>query len=333
MSAWQASDAVPISQLGEEEWAGYSPKSGRNAALMRHRAAIGAEKDRWRIGVELRQEAWLSTDRATLDAVFLYQHKQKPMPPASYVLQGRYFSWLAQGLRIGRTLDGPTVAGRAATIELSGAIYGKQRLRERSVSGSLTYPQAETYAFAATHADANSRMTYPFMGEAPSATGAGLSVAVTVPLADEWTLRVQADDIASRLHWKNMPVNTESMSSNVTSYDEKGYVNYRPLLSGRKRQLVQTFVIPRYTAAAFDYRRGNWGAALQVARYAGQTIPTLSLSHRFGWVTLRGNVETRFHTAGIGVDAGNFRILLQSDSLDLDQATARSLQLHYHLSF
>jgi hypothetical protein len=332
ISAWQASDAVPLSQV-EDAWTGYSPRSGRNTFFMRNRVAAGVEKNRWRLGLEMRQDAYFTSDRETLDALYLYQQRQKPAPPVSYALQAQYFSWRAQGLRVGRTLDGPRIAGRATTIELSGAVYGKQRLRERSVTGTLTYPQTGTYGFDASHADANSRMTYPFMGAAPSASGASLSVAATVPLADAWTLRAQADDIASRLRWKNLPVNTESLSSNVTSYDEDGYVTYRPLLSGRKRQVDRSFAIPRYTAAALDYRYENWGATVHVARYAGETIPTLSLSHRFGWLTVRGNVETRFDTAGIGLEAGNFRFLLQSDSVNLGEAKAGSLQLHYHHSF
>lgn len=332
VSVWQASDAVPISQI-DSEWTAYAPRAGRNVALMRSRAAAGVEKNRWRLGLEWRQDAWLSTDRASLDAFYMYQQKRKPTPPASFALQGQFFSWQAQGLRIGRSFDGPRIAGRTSIIELSGAVYGRQRLRERSVSGTLTYPQAETYGFAASHIDANSRMTYPFMGEAPSASGAGLSLAATLPLFEAWTLRLRADDLASRLRWKNLPVNTETLSSDVTSYDANGYVNYAPMLSGRKRQLDRTFRIPRYTSAALDYASGNWGAGVQVARYAGETIPSFSLSRQVGWLTLRANVETRFDSAGIGVEAGNFRLLLQSDAFRLNQAKTRSLQLHYHVEF
>lgn len=332
ISAWQASDAVPISQI-EDEWTAYSPRAGRNTALMRTRVAAGVEKNRWRLGLELRQDAWLSTDRESLDAYYMYQQKRKPAPPASFALQARYFSWQAQGLRVGYSFDSLRINGRASSIAISGAVYGKQRLRERSVAGTLTYPRAETYGFAASHVDANSRMVYPFMGEAPSATGAGLSLAATVPLADAWTLRLQADDLASRLRWKNLPVNTESLASDVSSYDENGYVNYQPMLSGRKRQVERSFRIPRYTAAALDYRYQDWGAGVQVVRYGGETIPTLSLSRRFGWLTLHGNVETRFDSAGIGAEAGNFRFLLQSDTVNLDKAKTRSLQLHYHVVF
>jgi hypothetical protein len=152
-------------------------------------------------------------DRETLDAYHLYQGKQKPAPQASFALQAQYFSWRAQGLRIGRTFDGPRIAGRPSTIELSGAVYGKQRLRERSVSGTLNYMQTDTYGF------------------------------------------------------------------------------------------------PRYTAAPLDYRDQDWSAGVQVVRYVDETIPTLSLSRRLGGLTLLGNVETRFKSAGIGLAAGNFRLM------------------------
>lgn len=332
LSIWQASDAVPISQL-DDQWTTYSPRAGRNTFLMHSRVDAGVQKNRWRLGLALRQDAWLSTDRESLDAFFMYQQKRKPAPTASFALQGQYFSWQALGLRAGYTFDGPRIAGRPSSIEVEGAVYGRQRLRERSVSGTLTYPQAGTYEFAATHIDANSGMTYPFMGDAPSASGAGLSLAATLPLADAWTLRLQAADLASRLRWKNLPVNTETLSSDVTSYDENGYVNYRPLLSGRRRQEGSSFRIPRYTAAALDYRSGNWGAGVQVARYAGETIPTFSLSRQVGWLTLRTHVETRFDSAGIGVEVGNFRLMLQFDAFRLDEAKTRSLQLHYHVGF
>jgi hypothetical protein len=332
LSIWQASDPVPIRQI-DDDWTAYSPRAGRNAALMRNRVSAGVGKGRWRLGAELRQDAWLGADRESLDAYTLYQQKRKPAPPASFALRAQYFSWKAQGLRAGYTFDGPRFGTRTGTVEISGAVYGKQRLREQSVDGVLTYARDGSYGFDATHVDVNDRMIYPFMGDAPSASGASLSVGATLPLLDAWTLRLQADDVASRLRWKNLPVNTETLKSNVTSYDADGYLNFAPMLSGRKQQVERSVRIPRYTAAALDYRSGDWGAGVQVARYAGVTVPTFSVSRRFGWLTLRANVETRFDSAGIGIEAGNFRFMLQSDAWKLAEAKTRSLQLHYHLDF
>jgi hypothetical protein len=332
LAVWQASDAVPIDQL-DGDWSTYSPRAGRNTALMRNRVAAGVEKNRWRLGLEWRQDARLSTDRESLDAFYLYQQRREPAPPASFALHGQYFSWQALGLRGGYTFDGPRIGGRTSSIALSAAVYGRQQLRERSIDGVLNYPRAGSYGFAASHVDTNSRMRYPFMGDAPSASGASLSLAAALPLSDAWKLHLQADDFASRLRWKNLPVNTESLRSEVTSFDENGYVNFGPMLSGRKRQVDRSVRIPRYTAAALDYWNGNWGTGMQLVRYAGETVPTFSLSRRIGPLTLRANVETRFDSAGLSVEAGNFRLMLQADAIKLDEAKARSLQLHYHVEF
>ncbi len=299
---------------------------------MRNRVAAGVGKERWRLGLELRQDAFLTTDRASLDAYYPVPAEEKAGAARQLRAAGTLF-FLAGAGTAPRAIPSTARASVAerASIALSGAVYGKQRLRERSVQGTLTYRKPIPMVLQRTHSDANSRMTYPFMGDAPGASGAGLSLAATLPLAPAWTLRVQADDLASRLRWKNLPVNTESLASDVTSYDENGYVNYAPLLSGRKQQVDRSFRIPRYTAAVLDYRNGDWGAGVQVARYAGETMPTLSLSRRVGWLTLLGNVETRFDSAGIGIEAGNLRLMLQSDRFKLDEAKARSLQLHYHV--
>jgi hypothetical protein len=332
VSVWQASDAVPISQI-DGAWTDYSPRAGRNTALMRASAAIGVARNRWRLGVEYRQDAYLITDRASTDAYVKYQRKDKPDAPASFPLQARYFSWRAQGVRLGYVFDGPRFGNRDSTIELSAAGYGKQRLRERSVNGVLAYAPDGSYGATASHVDADSRMTYPFMGDEPSASGASLSLAATLPLLDAWTLRVQADDLASRLRWKNLPINTETLNTASSSYDANGYINYAPMLRGRKQQIERDFRIPRYTAASLAYRYQDWEAEVQMARYAGETIPTLSLSRRFGWVTVRANVETRFDSAGLAIEAGNFRLMLQSDAWNLSQAKTRAVQLQYHLDF
>lgn len=328
----QASDAVPIGQI-DGAWTDYSPRAGRNTALMRARAAAGVERNGWRLGVELRQDAYLITDRASLDAYVMFQRRQKPTAPASFPLQARYFNWRAQGLRLGYTFDGPRFGERASAIDVSAAVYGRQRLRERSVSGTLTYGQDGTYGATASHVDADSRMIYPFMGDAPTASGASLSLGAMLPLSDAWTLRLRADDLASRLRWKNLPRNTETLNTASTSYDANGYINYAPMLSGRKQQIERDFDIPRYNAASLAYRYQDWETSLQLARYAGETMPTLSLARRFGWLTLRANVETRFGSGGFGVEAGNFRLALQSDAWNLSEAKARSLQLQYHVDF
>ena len=332
IAAWQASDAAPISQL-TGDWHAYAPRKGRNTFLMRSKAAVGFEKNGWRIGLELRQDALATTDRASLDVYQLFQQDREPVAPARFTLQGRYFSWLARGLRVSYRFDGLRIAGRPVSMELGAAVYGKQRLRERSIEGTLSFPETGAYAAVAVHRDADNRMVYPFMGNAPGASGAGLSLAATLPLGQAWSLGVRADDFASRLRWTDLPVSTDSLDTDAATFDQNGHVSYRPMLSGRKRQQDLTFRIPRYTSVALDYHYRDWRAGIQVARYAGETIPAFSLSRRLGRLTLHADIETRFDSAGFGLDAGNLRMMLRSDSFRMDRAKTRALTLQYRHAF
>ncbi|MBK4737871.1 hypothetical protein [Noviherbaspirillum pedocola] len=330
---WRAYDAFPFSQL-EGDWSkNYSPRNGRNTFFQRDHAAFGVAKDGWRLGWEFRQDAILQADRATLDAVRLYRERQRPTGPVTVPLQADYTALQAQGIRVGREFMGPTIAGRPSRIDISGAFYTGQKYREVNVSGSVSYSQADTYSFNASHHDADTGATFPFMNGDTNAKGASLSIGATLPLTQRLTLQVQADDIYSGLRWTKLPVTDETANSNVTSYDSNGYVNYRPLLSGKNQQVDRDISFPRYTAATLSYDLDKWGMSAQVARYADVYIPTFSVSRRFGATTVKLNAETRFNAIGIGVDSGYFHFLAQTDTLNLSKSKSQRISLSFALPF
>jgi hypothetical protein len=64
LDMWRASGAIPISEI-ESDWStGFKPRNGRNAALMRNRAAIGVMKDQWKLEYKFRQQASAIQDAA-----------------------------------------------------------------------------------------------------------------------------------------------------------------------------------------------------------------------------------------------------------------------------
>lgn len=332
---WRAYDAFPVSQF-DRDWSGYSPRQGRNTFFQRDHAIIGVARNGWRIGWEFRQDAVLHADRATLDAVHLYRNRAHPDQPASFAVQADYAAMQSAGLRVGRAFAGPTLAGRPVRIDISGAVYTGQKYRAVGASGLVTYAPANTYGFDVAHHDANTQATFPFMDMDRGgihAKGASLSIGAAVPLAARWTVQIQADDLLSHMRWKGLPVTDESIGSNVTSYDDNGYLNYRPLLSGRNRQVDRTVSIPRRTEATLAYDDGQWELAAQLTHYAGINIPTLSVAHHFAALTLRANVETRFDTVGIGLDSGFFHVLVQADRLNLGKSKAQRTYLYYALPF
>lgn len=332
---WRASDPIPIAEF-ESDWRkGFSPRDGRNVALMRNRAAAGAESDQWRIGYEIRQEATLVTDRATLEAVRLYKQHQDPAEPGVFPIKVRYRNWSAQGLRIGRTLEGPAIAGRPVRTMVSAAWYSGSgaRYRRDDVSGNVRYLGGGDYAFSASEVDIDSRAQLPFLNATPEASGISISVAAEVPLSEAWTVNVKVDDLWSRMRWRNLPVTRQTINSDVAGVDAGGFLNYRPLLSGRNQQVDTSIPLPRYGAAELSYRTGVWRYAVQAERYASVTIPTLSARRHFSWGDVTARIETRFHTFGLGYAFGNFHLLLQTDSLKQDKANAQAIQLSYSRSF
>ena len=50
-------------------------------------------------------------------------------------------------------------------------------------------------------------------------------------------------------------------------------------------------------------------------------------------LVVEASAAPRFDSARIGLEAGNFRFMLQSDTFRLDEAKTRSLQLHYDVVF
>ena len=51
------------------------------------------------------------------------------------------------------------------------------------------------------------------------------------------------------------------------------------------------------------------------------------------WFAVSGSIETRVKTLGLGFERGNFHILLQSDSLHLQEAEAVGLDIGYRYIF
>ncbi|MDM0053563.1 hypothetical protein [Variovorax sp. J22R115] len=332
---WRASDAIPISEF-ENDWSnGFSPRRGRNVALMRNLAAAGVESNDWRIAYELRQQAAVDSDRETLEVVRMYKQRQPPADSATFHVHAAYTNWSAQGLRVGHFFDFSGIAGSPLRLYVSGAGYTAQpRYRQEEVSGTVSYLSSGSYAFNATQTDFNSRGEFPFMKPInATATGVSVSMAADVLLSDALFLKVKIDDLWSRMRWSNLPVTRRTINSDVSGTDNEGFVNYRPLLSGRNQQVDASFPIMRYGAASLSYRTNAWQYGVQVERFAGVTVPTLYVSRDTGWGVVSFMIETRFQTVGFGFDYGNFHLSLQTDTLNPDRAKAQKVQLSYVWAF
>jgi hypothetical protein len=301
-----------------------SARRGTGTAV---RLASVCRKDQWRIGWEFRQEKTLSTDRQTLELVRLYKQRLTPSGPTTNAVDVRFGAWSAQGPRLGRWFGPAAGGGWLPRVNLSGAVYTGAVLRESAVSGTVAYTPTDQYVFNARRTESNSRYRYPFMQDAPGASGASVSMAMEWRPSDAFALGLTIDDLWSTMRRRNLPRKEEQINSAVTQYDQQGYVNYSPLLNGTNRQVSGNGALARSGAASASYDFGALSVATRIERIAGITIPTLALGHQFGWGKLTTSIETRFRTIGVGIETEHVHLALQADSLRLGQAKAFGLAL------
>ncbi|MDC8757649.1 hypothetical protein [Janthinobacterium fluminis] len=330
---WEAHDGVPIKQFDKDWSQGFSPRAGRNVMFQRNRVEAGVERGPWRLAWEYRQEAVLSTNRDTLELVHLYKQRIRPAAPAAFDVHASMDGWAAQGLRASRWFALPGQAAGGPRLNLALALYARPRLRENSVDGTAAGGGGDDYSFSAVQNDVNSRFRYPFMGQSPGGSGVSTALTLDWPLGQASRFTLNVDDLWSRMRWTNLPQTRQTADSAVASYDAQGYINYRPLLNGRNSQISKSTALRRTAAATLAGGFGDWGAALQIERYAGVTIPTFTGSRRFAWGTLSASVDTRFKTFGVGVERGDFHVALQADTLNPNRAKALGLNLGYRHPF
>ena len=329
---WAVYDAIPVREFDSDWSVGYAPRAGRNLFLQRNRAEFGVEKDGWRVGIEYRQEGTLDAGRDTLEFYRLYKQRLRPDSARDFNLDAQFKSWSAAGLRVARTFPLDEAAG--PLLMVSGALYANPRNRDIDVTGNVNYRPADVYGFNAQYQESDTRYRYPFMPE-PSQTSSGASVSLALqwPLSERFTANLALNDIWSRMRWSNLPAVRKSISSDVTSYDKDGYVNYQPLLSGQNSQIEKTGTIGASGTASLSYRLDQWTMTAGLDRIEAVTIPAIAVTYQSSWGAFTTSYETRFHTLGVGYDHGPFRLHLRANRWPLDGASAIGLDAGVHYAF
>ena len=329
----QQYDGIAIRRFDGDWSRGFAPHAGRNLLFQRNRAAAGLEKDGWRVGYEFRQEAFLATDRQTMDFIALVKQHVRPDVATSYNLQAHLQSWRASGLQVGRLFHLPAFASRPTLLDVSVSLYGAPVYRDNRVAGTVDYTPPQTFGANLIQRDANSRGDFPFRAGSTSGNGASISAAIKVAVTDAIEARLRIDDLFSRLRLTGLPVTVQRANTAAAQFDSRNFVSFQPVLSGMNTQEDITTALPRYASAALDYTDGAWSGQLQLDRYAGVSMPQAGLSHQFSWGKVTGSYLMRYQAIGLAYEYGQFRIGAQTDALHASRANAINFQTSYSHRF
>jgi hypothetical protein len=344
---FSAVDATPVRALSGD-WARYQPREGRNHALQSARLELSAAYQRWEVAATARSDILIDGSRGAFDVVHAYKQRSTPADGSRFSVDAQQRGVVWAGLRgahswaLGSAAAVPTWQLTAALSLLS-----VRRVQHTDAQGEVVYSDLAGYNFNAQTLRLDSHKDFGG-GAAPNATGTGL----TSDLGLLWQpsgrafINLSVVDLASRLRLNQVATESAAMSSAVFGVDERGYLDYKPLVNGRYSSRDLRLQLARKWSLTAGWRldgiggggggRFGDGAVLGARweRVGGLDLPALWLTWPVlpGW-TLQLDAESRFRSLGIGVATRHASLLLRSRSLAVGESSALGWQASLHWPF
>ena len=218
-----------------------------------------------------------------------------------------------------------------------------RRVQLAEVQGAVTYSHAAGYGFDAHTQRSDSFKQFGGYGEARS-TGRGFTTDFGLLWQPSAALFVNlsAVDVVSRLRVQNLSTETTSLSSATRSTDARGYLNYKPLATGRYSAGDLRLQLARKWSATAGWRldrrsadEPDWldGAVLGLRweHIDGLDLPALWATWPLatGWA-LQLDAESRFRSVGVGLASPFASLLLRTRSLPAGGSSALGWQATLH---
>lgn len=279
---------LPVLALDRSDWPSYrSGESIDSNAWRSIRAELNATHSTgWRMAALVRTEAWIGANADGVTAAALEATRTDPEVARSYTPEIQALGWLGAGIMLGTPWLKVDQAGRWQW-QVGGELLQLRQLRTAELSGTVSYQGGGAYEFDLRSQRANTKISGPYLAKSgASGVGATLSLALQGQPAPGWHVQLRADDLASRLYWADLATDTNALNSQVTSRTPDGYLEYGPLLKGKKELLQTTRQIGV-----------NWQARLAWAAFE-------SLGHQ-GAATLRASRKAGINQVWVGWDSGN----------------------------
>lgn len=346
-----AVDATAVRGL-DDDWARYHPRSGRNHALQVARIELSAARGPWEVAATARSDILLHGSRGAFDVVQAYKQRATPADGSRFTVDAQQHGVVWAGLRGARSW---ALGGDAAlpSWQLTAAlsVLSVRRVQQTDAQGEVQYSAQTGYDFNARTLRTDNHKDFGGWGER-NTTGRG----VTTDLGLLWQpserafVNLSVVDLASRLTVDQVPTEAATLSSAVFGVDDRGYLDYKPLVNGRYSASDLRPQLARKWSLAAGWRLdggGGSGAAAGIAGIAdgavlgarwehvdGLDLPALWLTWPVlpGW-TLQLDAETRFRSMGIGMATRHASLLLRSRSLPVGGSSALGWQASLHWPF
>ncbi|AGX88543.1 hypothetical protein [Candidatus Symbiobacter mobilis] len=227
---------VPVLALDRDDWATYLHAMGQSGrALRRIEAHAGAiHPSGWGLAAVARSQTWLEANADAVALAAMESRHSLPEAPRRFALWARSEAWDGRGLR-GVTpwfalADSHTWRWQASVDWLR-----LHKLKVRSVEGDIAYEGSTAYDARLRMYRADRNVTGRFLPPSGEVgTGASLSLALQGTPWPGWRVDLRAQDVASRLRWKQLATDERIIDSQIAIRAEDGTLDYAPVIRGKK---------------------------------------------------------------------------------------------------
>lgn len=148
---------------------------------------------------------------------------------------------------------------------------------------------------------------------------------------DQWKVSARVEDLLARIRWQDAPYTEAVASTDQKSFDENGYAEFAPLLSGREgyRSSFMQDLDARYYGSV-EYRRNDWLVSARGQYQFGYGYFGLGVGRRFdNDVNVTGLWWPEYEQFGIEASRGKWAGYVVVDQIKWEKVQALTMGISY----
>lgn len=332
MKGFGADDAVPLEAIFlNKGWNGPFSPHDTNHLDMFWNSDVGVSYKTWRLAAIYRGELFLQANRDAIELLRMIELKQNLPVGKTFNVNLNARGFAAEGLEVSKGFDLSPLGIKGLSIGVTARYLKGQMIQQGSLTGTVVPQTAKSYDFnlfldyVYNHNYIYNRPdTVPGTGDGYS-FDIGLKYVLNPSLSGELIVR----DLLGRIYWHKTPFTTATATSQTKFFDENGYMQFRPTISGYESYKDFTQYIPLKTDATITYTLGRF-----------QAIPTVTFieyERPLYWIdagyrltremALNLGYNFNYNAVSAGFAYGPFSFGIYGNSVDLARVSALGVNL------
>lgn len=290
----------------------------------------GVKTKQWNIGLLYREEHQLQHSPDTADLYYALENNQLLESGRIYRLALEAQRFRAKGLRVARNLK----AKENLKLNIGVSLFQASQLIDGGITGTATTSTNKDY-------DYNLDVDYTYDTDVlfdrpgtkePTGLGIALDVSFDWQATPRLNIAGHIKDLPGLIYWNDAPFTDVSVSSDDKTFDEEGFVQIQPVLSGIEgyEKLTQKLAPNGTLDFAYKLKQENTSLLLNSRHYKNYSLVGLGGKKDFGTVGLGALFWPKTHTLQAFYKTDHYRFSLGFDSLNIEEVQTLWLGFKYN---